>query len=121
MCGREKQPSHPIATSMKLRRDRSESQQRNRNGGSNGKYDGKRKEHVDFNYKDKDDDLEEIFLAAALNADKGVLDSGATKTCVGKACLASIKEILPKEIREKMTTRNEDRSFRFGNSVRYPS
>ena len=22
MCGREKQPSHPIATSMKLRRDR---------------------------------------------------------------------------------------------------
>ena len=62
-----------------------------------------------------------MFVATSQSLGKGILDSAATKTCVGKMWLEDHKQGLDKETLKGLVTRKENRSFRFGNSVRYPS
>ena len=76
-----------------------------------------RNEHVDFNYKSRDDNLEEICLAVSQSTNKAVVDSAATKTCAGISWFENHKETMDEEDKRNLVTRKDKRSFRFGNSV----
>ena len=55
------------------------------------------------------------------NFDKLTLDCGASKTVAGDYWMNSFLQLLPDEERRKIRRKREDRIFRFGNKVRYPS
>ena len=55
------------------------------------------------------------------NVDIMIVDSGTTKTVAGKEWINSYIESLPEEERSFVKSKPEERYFRFGNSVRYPS
>ena len=80
-----------------------------------------RNEHINFTYKDVNADIDETILIVESNSNRIVIDSSATKSVVGKLALEILKETFYGERRERMITRKDNRSFRFGKGVRYPS
>ena len=50
-----------------------------------------------------------------------IVDSGTTKTVAGELWMQKYLESLPEEERKEIKQEPENRFFRFGNSVRYPS
>ena len=55
------------------------------------------------------------------NIERMIVDSGTTKTVAGTKWMETYLESLPEEERISIAEESEDRFFRFGNSVRYPS
>ena len=64
---------------------------------------------------------EEANVETKENTDKMIVDSGTTKTVAGIAWMKNYLEMLPGEEKKKIKKEPEERYFRFGNSVRYPS
>ena len=90
------------------------------NSGQHAKEDT-RNVHVNFNYKDKEDDVEAVFAVTSEHLKRAIIDTAATKTCAGKMWLEDYRSGFDKDTLKSLVTRKERRSFRFGNSVRYPS
>ena len=63
----------------------------------------------------------EAKIETSENLDKMIIDCGTTKTVAGKKWMMNHLSSLPEEERRNIQEREEDRYFRFGNSIRYPS
>ena len=50
-----------------------------------------------------------------------ILDTGATKTVSAEFWMKHFLDLLLSSVKKKVQRRKENRIFRFGNSVRYPS
>ena len=73
-------------------------------------------ESINLVYKE-----EEANLESKETFDKMIVDCGTTKTVAGRSWMESYIETLSDEEKENIKKEPEERFFRFGNSVRYPS
>ena len=69
-------------------------------------------------YKETGDEAQ---IETKENHGKMIVDSGTTKTVAGVKWMNEYLESLSPEEQEKIEKHSEERFFRFGNSVRYPS
>ena len=75
-------------------------------------------ESVHLSYKETG---QEAKLEVKENCDKMIVDSACTKTVAGVKWISSYLSNLPEAEKEEVTEREDDRYFRFGDSIRYPS
>ena len=64
---------------------------------------------------------DEAKVATKDNHDRMIVDSGTTKTVSGEKWMKTYLASLTEEERDLVSEEDEERFFRFGNSVRYPS
>ena len=81
----------------------------------------RRFEDVNLVYKEDPKVHDDVLKDIHDNLDKAVVDCGTTKTVAGKYWMDNFLEIAEKDLKENIKYRKENRFFRFGNSVRYPS
>ena len=75
-------------------------------------------ENVNLVFKETGDEAK---AATKDNHDRMIVDSGTTKTVSGEKWMKTYLESLSEEERSLVSEENEERFFRFGNSIRYPS
>ena len=104
-------------------RSRSSSKSRSRSRERRQNNDGKdrRNEHINWNYNENVETIEDTLITVASKVDRMVVDTAATKSVAGEFWYKNHREILDDSTKSMMKTRDEKRHFRFGNSVRYPS
>ena len=76
---------------------------------------------MNWNFNESTETFEDNLVYVASMANKGILDSGTTKSCASEFWLQNHKELLDEKTRKGIKTFDEKRNFRFGNNVRYPS
>ena len=121
--GRESSRERGMSKNRKYSQDRN-SFRRSRSRDYN--YDGNRgKENKDRSYESVNLVFKETGCEAEMetneNLDKMIIDSGTTKTVAGKEWIENYLESISPKDRELVKNQSEERFFRFGNSVRYPS
>ena len=79
---------------------------------------GKSYESVNLVFKETGNEAE---IETNENLDKMIVDSGTTKTVAGSDWMKKYLESIPTEEQKSIEKHSEERFFRFGNSVRYPS
>merc|ERR1711954_434992 len=75
---------------------------------------------ADIKYKTGTNKCEHVLLASK-NIRNAVLDCGCTKTVAGYPTIKNLLELLTDEEKDAIHRKRENRYFKFGNGVRYPS
>ena len=115
--GRSRNRNQSQDRSAYFRRDRSKSRDysQHRYGRSRS---GNKYENVNLVFKESGNDAQ---IETEDNFDKMVVDSGTTKTVAGHQWMENYLDTLPPDEKNMIEKHSEQRFFRFGNSVRYPS
>ena len=109
----QSQERAPYRKQRSYSKNRDYSQDRNKGRESRQSY-----ESVNLLYKETGDEAQ---IETKENHGKMIVDSGTTKTVAGVKWMNEYLESLSPEEQEKIEKHSEERFFRFGNSVRYPS
>ena len=75
-------------------------------------------ENVNLVYKETGNEAK---LETSETLDKMIIDCGTTKTVAGQKWMNNHLSSIPEDERKRIQEKEEDRYFRFGNSIRYPS
>ena len=76
---------------------------------------------MNYNFNESPENMEDNLLYVSSMANKGIADTGTSKSVAGEFWYKNFKEIIDDDTKAKLKTYEEKRHFRFGNSIRYPS
>ena len=118
---KDRQPRDRYRSKERNSRDRHRSRDRSYSRNRYHRRNERQFEDINVVFKDNPNSNDDILKDIHDNLDKIVIDCGATKTVAGRYWMDNFLEIVDKDFKEKIKYTKENRIFRFGNSVRYPS
>ena len=72
-------------------------------------------------YKGEMENVQDVLSVVMENPDNMVIDTGATKSCGGSIWYEQFLELADDHLKKRITEEKENRSFRFGNNLKFPS
>ena len=72
-------------------------------------------------YKPNVENFERLLFSLSKSLRRMIIDSGATKSVAGRRWIKDFLTLMTNSERKNLTWKRENRHFRFGNSIRYPS